>query len=65
MIDPIWATEADVGEQLDEIGAPHRRAVDEVLALAAAVETAHERDLSERQFGERAVLVVERSSTSQ
>ncbi len=53
------AAEAHVGEQLDEIGAPHRRAVDEVLALAAAVQPPHERDLGERQLGERAVLVVE------
>ena len=53
------AAEADVGEQLDEIRAAHRRAVDEVLALAATVQTPHERDLGERQLGERAVLVVE------
>ena len=30
--------EADVGEQLDEVEAAHRRAIDEVLALAAAVQ---------------------------
>ncbi|TMK78080.1 MAG: hypothetical protein E6G45_07480 [Actinobacteria bacterium] len=29
--------EADIGEELDEIGSAHRRAVDEVLALAASV----------------------------
>ena len=56
---PHLAAEADVREQLDEIGAPHRRAVDEVLALPAAVQAAHERDLGERKLGERAVLVVE------
>ena len=33
----VTAAEADVGEQLDEVGAPHRSAVDQVLALAAAV----------------------------
>ena len=53
------AAQPDVGEQLDEVGAAHGRAVDEVLALAAAVQPPHERDLGERQFGERAVLVVE------
>ncbi len=34
----IAPAEADVGEQLDDVGAAHRRAVDEVLALAAAME---------------------------
>ena len=53
------AAEAHVGQELDEIRAPHRRAVDEVLPLAAAVQTPHERDLGERQLGERPVLVVE------
>ena len=53
------APEADVGEELDEIRAAHGRPVDEVLALAAAVQAAHERDLGERKLGERAVLVVE------
>ena len=53
------AAEPDVGEQLDEIRAAHRRAVDEVLPLTAAVQPAHERDLRERQLGQRAVLVVE------
>ena len=37
----------------------HGRAVDEVLALAAAVQPPRERDLGERQLGPRAVLVVE------
>ena len=53
------AAEPDVREQLDEVRAPHRRAVDEVLPLAAAVQPPHERDLRERQLRERAVLVVE------
>ena len=53
------AAEADVGEELDEIRAAHGRAVDEVLALTAAVQAAQERDLRERKLGERAVLVVE------
>ena len=35
--------EAEVGEQLDEVEPAHRRAVDEVLALAAAVEPARDR----------------------
>jgi hypothetical protein len=39
------AAEADVGEQLDEVDAAARRAVDEVLALAAAVEPARDREL--------------------
>ena len=34
------AAEPDVGEQLDEIGAPDRRAVDEVGAFTAADEPA-------------------------
>ena len=41
------AAEADVGEQLDEVDAPHRRPVDEVLALAAAMQPPRERDLRE------------------
>ena len=53
------AAETHVGEQLDEVGPPHGRAVDEVLPLAAAMQPARERDLGERQLGERAVLVVE------
>ena len=39
------AAEPDVGEQLDEVGPPHVRAVDEVLALAAAMQPARDRDL--------------------
>ena len=53
------AAEPDVGEQLDEVRAAHRRAVDEVLPFPAAVQPPHERDLRKRQLGERAVLVVE------
>ena len=53
------AAEADVGEQLDQVEAAHRRAVHEVLPLAAAVQPARERHLGERQVGPGAVLVVE------
>ncbi len=50
--------EPEVGEQLDEIEPPHGRLVDEVLALAAAVETARDRQLR-KLHGQRAVGVVE------
>ena len=54
------ATEADIGEQLDEIRSAHRRLVDEVLPLAAAHEPARDRDLAEVDLvAEAAVLVVE------
>ncbi len=54
------AAQADVGEQLDEVGAPHRRPVDEVLPLAAAVQPPRDRDLGEVELGaEAAVGVVE------
>ena len=53
------AAEPDVGEQLDEIGAPHGRAVYEVLPLAAAREPPHDRDLAELEVGDPTVLVVE------
>ena len=53
------AAEADVGQELDEIDAAHRGAVDEILALAAAVQPPRQRDLRERQVGPRAVVVVE------
>ncbi len=56
---PHLAAEAHVREQLDEIRAPHRRPVDEVLPLPTALQAAHERDLGERNLGESAVLVVE------
>ena len=54
------AAEPDVGEQLDEIGAPHGSLVDEVLALAATDEPARDRDLAVVDLvAEAAVLVVE------
>src|SRR6185503_20202749 len=54
------AAEADVCEQLDEVGAPDRRAVDEVLPLAAADEPPRDRDLRVVELrAEPAVLVVE------
>ena len=53
------AAEPDVGEQLDEIGAAHLRLVDEVLALAAAVQPPRDRDLGEVELAEAAALVVE------
>ena len=43
--------EADVGEELDDVRAAHVGAVDEVLALAAAVQAAHDRDLGEIDLG--------------
>jgi hypothetical protein len=39
------AAEADVGQDFDDIGAAHVRTVDEVLALAAAVQPARDREL--------------------
>ena len=53
------AAETDVGEQLDEIGAPNLCLVHEVLALAAAVQTPGDRDLGEVELAEAAALVVE------
>ena len=41
------AAEPDVGEQLDEVGAAHGGAVDEVLPLAAAHEPSRDGDLAE------------------
>ena len=55
----VAPAETHVREQLDEVGAPNARAVDEVLALAAAVESPRDRDLAEVEPLERAVLVVE------
>ena len=52
------AAEAEVGEQLDEVGPPHRGAVHEVLALAAPLEASDDRDLRVRQ-GAGPVAVVE------
>ena len=52
--------EADIREQLDEIGAANRCAVDEVLALAAPDETPRDRHLAEIELlAEPTVLVVE------
>ena len=53
------AAEPDVGEQLDEIGAANLGLVDEVLALAAAMEPTGDRDLGEVELAEPAALVVE------
>ena len=53
------AAESDVGEQLDEVGAPDLRLVDEVLALAASVQPPGDRDLGEVELAEIAALVVE------
>jgi hypothetical protein len=57
---PKTAAEPDVGEQLDEVEPAHRRAVDEVLAFAAAVQPPHDRHLREAELvAEPAVAVVE------
>jgi len=55
----VAAAEPDVGEQLDEVGPPHRGAVDQVLALTAAVQPPGDRDLTEVELRQRTVLVVE------
>ena len=51
--------EPDIGEQLDDVRAPHGGAVDQVLALAAAMEAARDRDLLVVEAGERAGRLVE------
>jgi hypothetical protein len=51
--------QAHLGEQLDQVDAPNRRPVEQILPLAAAVQPAGERDLGERQPGQSPVLVVE------
>ena len=56
---PETAAEADVGEQLDEVDAANRCLVDEVLALAAALQLARDRHLGIRQVGPGTVRVVE------
>ena len=58
------AAEPDVGEKLDEVDTANRRLVDEVLALAAALEPSRDRDLGPL---ERPVAgpLSNRSSTSQ
>ena len=43
------AAESEVGEQLDEIDAAHRRAVQQVLALTPAMEPAGNRKLGVRE----------------
>src|SRR5262249_29135905 len=53
------AAETDVGEQLDEVDPAYGGAIDEVLALGAAMEAPAERHLGEGQVGPRTVLVVE------
>ena len=50
--------EARVGEHLDHVAEPAAGTVQPVAALAVAVETAHDRDLSQRQV-DRAIGVVE------
>ena len=47
------------GEQLDDVGPPHGRPVDEVLPFAAAVETAGDRDLLEVDSRQGAADVLE------
>ena len=51
--------EPEVGEQLDEVEPPHGGLVDEVLALAAAVEPPRDRELGVLDGGPVAVVVVE------
>ena len=51
--------EPDVREDLDEVGAPYRCAVDEVLALGSTHEPPRDGDLGEVEVGPGAVLVVE------
>src|SRR5207248_11732538 len=41
------AAEAEVGEELDEVDPAHGGAIDEVLALASAMQPAHDRQLRE------------------
>ncbi len=53
------SAKADVGEQLDDVEPAHGRAVDQVLALAAAVEPPDDRDLAEVEARHRPVGVVE------
>ena len=51
--------EADVRQQLDEIGAAHRRPVHEVLPFRPTNEAASDRDLAEVEVRPSVVLVVE------
>ena len=50
--------ETHVSQKLNEIGAPYRGPVDQVLPLAAPVDAAHDGDFR-RELGQRVVLVVE------
>ena len=59
------AAEPDVGEQLDEVDAPDARAVDEVLALAAAVQAPRDRELRELESAQAPSSLSKSSSTSQ
>ena len=51
-------TEPEIGQQLDEVEPPHRGSVDEVLALAAAMQPPRDRELRIVD-GKRTVGVVE------
>ena len=55
----VAAAEADVGEQLDEVGPPDGRFVDEVLPLAAPVQAPGDRDLAEVELRKPPPGVVE------
>ena len=55
----VAAAEPSVRKQLDEVGTAHVRAVDQILALTAAVQPPGDRDLGEVEFSESAVRVVE------
>ena len=57
--------EAEVGEQLDEVEPAHGGLVDEVLALAAAVEPARDRELGVLDAARSPSSLSNRSSTSQ
>src|SRR3954447_26566822 len=56
----VAAAEARVREQLDEVGAPNGRTVDQVLPLAPAVQPPGDRNLAEVELGEPSVRVVEK-----
>ena len=53
----ISRPEAGVGQQLEHVEPAHAGAVDQVLALAAAVEPAHHRHLAELERQRRALIV--------
>ena len=52
-------TKPDIREELDDVGAPNRRLVDEILPLAATDESPRDRDLAVVELRKGAVLVVE------